>query len=88
MPDGYPGTVSYSADGRWLATPLQAGADSRIAIWDTTTWEEISTIPGSFQAVAFSSDGRWLAASHSWDILIWDVATVLSTTTEKMEGIY
>lgn len=73
-----PVTVDYNADGSWLATPLQAGSNSRLVIWDTTTWEEITAIPGTFQAVAFSPDGQWLAASSSWNISIWAVADLIA----------
>ena len=76
----YPSSISFSADGRWLAaTVAYARANSHVAIWDTTTWEEIGVILGVFQGVAFSPDGRWIAASHSWDISIWAVSDVLTT---------
>jgi len=75
---GYPVTVSYSADGRWLAAPLQRSTGQPcLTIWDASTWAVLATIPGEFQAVAFSPDGRWLAASQSWTITVWDVSTLI-----------
>jgi WD40 repeat protein len=67
--------LAFSPDGRLLAcagsgmplshkAPGQYSRPARLAVWDTTTWDEVPAYAGADQragAVAFSPDGRLLA---------------------------
>src|SRR5207253_8534761 len=50
--------VSFSPDGKWLAS---SGFDSDVSIWDLNTGKLAKKIPGTALKVAFSPDGKWLA---------------------------
>lgn len=72
-------SAAFSPDGHWLVavTPYRP-----IQFWRTDTFESlpIPRIPG--QAVAFSPDGTQLAVTASWDVQIWDIATLLGTDVQ------
>jgi WD40 repeat protein len=69
-------SASYSPNGRWL---VAASPHMPVHIWNTATWEIVATLPNPGQAVAFSPDGMQLAVTASWDVQIWDVATLLGS---------
>jgi WD40 repeat protein len=72
-------SVSYSPDGKWLAT----GSFKEVKIWDAKTGELRKTIPGFVErvvALAFSPDSKLLATgggppSQDGELKIIDVAT-------------
>lgn len=58
--------------------------DDPIKIWDTTTWEQVKTLPIRDQptsSLAFMPDGKHLVSADADRILFWDVQT------EKQVGI-
>jgi WD40 repeat protein len=85
------GSVLTELQGEWNSTFVSADYDPDggllvaaypympVRIWDTATWEIVATLPNPGQAVAFSPDGTQLAVTASWDVQIWDVATLLET---------
>jgi WD40 repeat protein len=68
-------SADFSPDGRWLAIgfPYRNGL-----IVDTSTWQVVYEMPHLTPGVAFSPDGTQLATSASWEVLIWDVADLVS----------
>lgn len=61
----YVSTLTFSRDGRWMAS---AGDDGTIAVWATNTWTQAARIQangGMVQCIAFSPDGTLLAAGLS-----------------------
>lgn len=69
-------SVTFSADGKWLAT---GSADGQARLWDAATGSEVRTFTGHrdvVSSVALSADGRSLAtASFDGAARIWDVNT-------------
>jgi WD40 repeat protein len=53
---------------------------SNTQILDGETWEVMFTFNTHATAVAFSPDGQTLAIANSWDIELWNVATLLNPT--------
>ncbi|HEX4589900.1 MAG TPA: hypothetical protein VH120_08235, partial [Gemmataceae bacterium] len=77
-----PSQVTYSPDGRRLAT----GAwDGSIVLWDVATGKQVHEFAGHRARVlslAFSPDGKRLASgSEDTTVLMWDVSDL--GTTEK-----
>lgn len=74
--------ISYSPDGRWLAS---ASLDGTVKIWDMQSLEtplahdiRISPQDSAYGAttVTFSPDGRFLAAANAeGEIILWDAVT-------------
>jgi WD40 repeat protein/DNA-binding SARP family transcriptional activator len=65
--------VSYSPDGRWLATGDNNGV---VMVWDNATRREVATFEhkGRIHAVAFSPDGQRLAtAGEDGKLTVWDI---------------
>jgi WD40 repeat protein len=61
--DKYVTALSFSPDGKWIAT---GGDDKTLRIWDARTGQELERMTGAQDnevwSVAFSPDGRWIAA--------------------------
>ncbi|MCI0709095.1 MAG: hypothetical protein L0154_02935 [Chloroflexi bacterium] len=85
--DRYSGSVTYSPDGRLLAS---AHLDNTVRIWDTETAELVKTLnlKAPAFAVAWHPDGEWIAVGSNVEIesregdtvvvasvQIWDVGT-------------
>ena len=90
--------LSFSGDGRWLLTggqetPMRLPAiggqmqpiETRIRIWDTTTWMEHSSM--SFNrigagAASLSLDSRILIVEKDWDLIeLFDIANGMPLAT-------
>jgi WD40 repeat protein len=75
--------LSYSPDGRYIASGAGPGAitrDKHIRVWDTKTCTVSQILPGhsaGVYAVEYSPDGTQIA-SASVDVCIWDVTTGVS----------
>jgi WD40 repeat protein/serine/threonine protein kinase len=71
-------TVTFSADGRRLATGGY-GSREAVTLWDLRTHRELLTLPGEgmgFWFVAFSPDGNWLATSnYKHQLQLWRAPT-------------
>ena len=71
----YVGEVTFSPDGRYVAT---SGADRTARIWKTDGCEPVRVITSTdiFTSVVFSPDGKYLAtAGYDGPAKIWDVET-------------
>ncbi len=72
-------TVSFSPDGRVLASSSMGGYDGGVKLWDVSTGQELRTLVGSKQV--FSPDGKTLASmdlgftSGVAGIKLWDWRT-------------
>jgi WD40 repeat protein len=69
--------VTYSADGRLLATAGGRDPENNIGIWEASTGKLLHGLQqkNNVLHVAFSPDG-WRLAATSWSqIVLWDVAT-------------
>jgi WD40 repeat protein/serine/threonine protein kinase len=51
-----PRSVSFSSDGRLLATAGLTNVD----VWDTATWQPVRGLPGARRFAKFSPDGKWM----------------------------
>jgi WD40 repeat protein len=92
LADGAHG-VAFSRDGKWLASAAGLrygdGTPGEAKIWDTTTWQVRTILPGVrdwLARVKFSPDGRWVAASGGGGLVkIWDAATGREET--ELDGL-
>lgn len=74
-----PGTMAFSADGRWLALAMTRGGGLRL--YDASTLEPVTALeaPVDQSPACFSNDGRWLAAIGTDGLLqVWDLGLVRS----------
>jgi WD40 repeat protein len=68
-------TVAFSSDGQILAS---GGGDKVIKLWNTATWQEISTLTGhsdAVTAVAFSPVEQTLISAAGSTIKLWKLKT-------------
>jgi WD40 repeat protein/serine/threonine protein kinase len=76
--------VKFSPDGGMLAT---CGADQRIRLWDTGTWQEIQVLQGHLSEVwclAFAPDGKTLASGGKDEtVKLWNVLPNPATPPER-----
>ena len=72
-PEGLVESVSFSADGEWLAS---GGRDGQIWVWNLGRGGQGRALGeggGWVQSVSFSADGKWLAAGGmDGKIWVWD----------------
>src|SRR5262249_22499998 len=76
-------STCFSADGKFLATPIRSGvpAEGRvvadtIGVWELATGKEFLRLEtGPVGPVAFSPDGPLLATARPDAIRLWDLAT-------------
>ena len=83
--EGYISDISYSPDGRLIASA--GGGRGDVAVWDSETAGKVGTLDGHSKwvnALAFSPDGRLLAtASQDRTVKVWDAAHGMSLLTLK-----
>ena len=76
--DGDVNDVAFSSDGSMLAS---TGEDSKLKVWDTSTWRRVSILSGGFGAwgPSFSADGSLVAA-------VWEdgLARILDLSTHRV----
>ncbi len=83
---GWITTITYSADGKLLAT---GGEDGMIWIWDAETGEEVRRLwghTGVVRSIVFSNDGKKLvSASDDGSIRIWyvDIRDLIQLARER-----
>jgi len=79
-------TLSYSRDGRWLATGSSFGV---VRIWETVSWREVRTLRGHIEcieSVTFSADGRRVAAIAGLRLKVWELETGREVPSESDHG--
>lgn len=64
----------FSSDGAWFA----AGQETRIVVWNTSTWKfaySIETRPtaNNVHCLRFAPDGGLLAFNEGDDVIVWDI---------------
>jgi len=61
---GQGGPLSFSQDGRRLATSSRDGMRAGVRVWDTEMWMPLHTVRDASAPFGLSPDGRRLAAEH------------------------
>jgi len=80
-------TLSYSRDGRWLAT---GSFDGSVRIWETSSWREVRVLRGhveAIQSVAFVKDCLRVAGIAGLRLKVWELATGLEVPCDNDYGI-
>ena len=76
--DDYVFGVSFSSDGKTLATAASAGVDFKVKLWDLASRQQVGEFVGYGKGIfawAFSPDGKLLATSgNDFTLKVWDVA--------------
>jgi WD40 repeat protein len=64
-------TVSFSKDGRWIATGGPTGA---VHVWDATVGREVYRLnaPGPISQIDYAPNGQFLAAVYEPGVRVWD----------------
>ena len=75
--DGRPRALTWSPDGRWLASPLKGHDGSgSLVLWDGTTGKLLARLTGHAKAaksIAFSPDGQWCATgAEDGSLIVWN----------------
>lgn len=73
--------VAFSPDGRLVAY----GGGGRVRIRDTSTLQEVATLPAYVSTLSFSPTGRWLATSPP--VTVWETSTWTKVRTLEQSGL-
>lgn len=66
-------TITFTPDGKTL---ISGSDDETIRIWDTSTGNQLLSLPSDkTRTLAISVDGKILASSNAEDIKLWDIST-------------
>ena len=57
--------ITWSPDGRYIASATFAMQDNDVQVWEATTGEHVATLPGYTLPLAWSADGRSLVVSSA-----------------------
>ncbi len=78
-------TVSFSPDGKLLASPSW---DGKVRVWDVPTRKLIATIKGYHRSALFSPDGKTLAIDKKlWDTLTFKEIKSLSEDQTSLRAL-
>ena len=78
--------IVLTPDGKTLAS---GSDDATIRIWDTSTGNQLLSLPSDkTRVLAISVDGKILASSNHKNIKLWDISTAAQLKTLKLEDDY
>src|SRR5690606_10866873 len=78
-------SVAWSPDGNKLAS-TSTNADSGLRIWDTTSWNVLTTLPSKFGTVSWNPNGNELAVGEYLFVKVLDAESgqeIISLPTDK-----
>lgn len=79
-------TIVLTPDGKTLAS---GSDDATIRIWDTSTGNQLFSLPSDkTRVLAISADGKILASSNAENIKLWDISTGTQLKFLKLEDDY